>query len=141
MARATRAGGQVAAYVWDYAAGMQILRLFWDAAIALHPAAGPLDEGRRFPVCEPGALTALFHAAHLEEVATRAIEVATPFREFDAYWSPFLGGQGPAPAYVMALDEGRRVALRERLRASVPSQRDGSIALIARAWAVRGVRA
>jgi SAM-dependent methyltransferase len=141
MVRATRARGQVAAYVWDYGAGMQILRLFWDAAIALDPAASPLDEGRRFPVCEPGALTALFHAAHLEEVAARAIEVATPFRDFAAYWSPFLGGQGPAPSYVMSLDEGRRAALRERLRARIPSQQDGSIALIARAWAVRGERA
>jgi hypothetical protein len=24
------------------------------------------------------------------------------------YWRPFLGGQGPAPAYVMSLDEAAR---------------------------------
>jgi SAM-dependent methyltransferase len=32
-------GGTVALYVWDYAEGMQLIRYFWDAAIALDPAA------------------------------------------------------------------------------------------------------
>jgi hypothetical protein len=71
-------------------------------------------------------------------VATRAIDVPTHFRDFDDYWSPFLGGQGPAPRYAMSLSEERRVALRERLRASLPTEPDGAIHLIARAWAVRG---
>ena len=69
-----------------------------------------------------------------------AIEVATPFSDFDDYWSPFLGGEGPAPGYAMALDEGQRAALRERLRASLPIGAEGSIHLTARAWAVQGVR-
>jgi hypothetical protein len=60
------------------------------------------------------------------------------FRDFDDYWSPFLGGQGPAPSYVSTLDEARRVALRERLRSELLARADGSIALVARAWAVRG---
>ena len=33
MARVTRPGGTVAAYVWDYAAGMQMMRHFWDVAV------------------------------------------------------------------------------------------------------------
>ncbi len=140
MVRATRAGGQVAAYVWDYAAGMEILRRFWDVAVALDPDAEQLDEGRRFPLCAPGPLTTLFHAAPLADVTVQAIEVATPFRDFDAYWVPFLGGQGPAPAYVMALDARRRTALRDRLRATLPVRDEGTIALTARAWAVRGRR-
>jgi hypothetical protein len=61
------------------------------------------------------------------------------FRDFDDYWTPFLGGQGPAPGYAMSLDEGRRAALRERIRTTLATQPDGSIRLIARAWAVRGV--
>jgi hypothetical protein len=141
MARATRVGGQVAAYVWDYTAGMEMLRHIWDVAVALDPVAAQLDEGRRFLVCEPGPFTSLFAAAQLADVAVRVIEVATPFRDFESYWSPFLGGQGPAPSYVMALDEGRRTAVRERLRASLPIREDGTIALTARAWAVRGKRA
>jgi SAM-dependent methyltransferase len=140
MARVTRPGGTVAAYVWDYAGEMQLMRQFWDAAAALDPAARDLDEGRRFPLCQPGPLAALFRAAGLRAVATRAIDVPTVFRDFDDYWSPFRGGQGPAPGYAMALDEGRRAALCERIRAGLPVATDGSIRLVARAWAVRGVR-
>ena len=60
------------------------------------------------------------------------------FSEFDNYWAPFLGGQGPAPSYAMSLDERGRSALRERLRATLPGASDGSISIEARAWAVRG---
>jgi hypothetical protein len=138
MTRTVRAGGTVAAYVWDYAGTMELMRYFWDAAGALDPAALALDEGRRFPLCRPDPLIELFTQAGLRDVQVRAIDVPTRFRDFDDYWSPFLGGQGPAPGYAMSLDEPRRDALRERLRASLPIAADGSIALIARAWAVRG---
>lgn len=140
MAHATRPEGTVAAYVWDYAGHMQLMRHFWDAAVDLDPKASDLDEGRRFPLCHPEALDRLFTAANLRRVATRAIDVPTVFRDFDEYWSPFLGGQGPAPSYAMSLDEERRVALRERIRASLPVAADGSISLMARAWAVCGSR-
>ncbi len=140
LARVTRAGGTVAAYVWDYAGRMELMRHFWDAAVALDPTALELDEGRRFPLCRPGPLADLFSGAGLRDVEVRAIDVPTVFRDFDDYWSPFLGGQAPAPGYAMALDETRRAALRERIRAGLPFEADGSIHLIARAWAVRGTR-
>jgi SAM-dependent methyltransferase len=140
MARAAGPGSAVALYVWDYAGGMELMRHFWSAATALDPAAGGLDEAARFPICTPGALQALFDGAGLREVATRAIDVPTTFRDFDDLWAPFLGGQGPAPGYVVSLPEERRIALRERLRGAVPISPDGSIALTARAWAVRGTR-
>jgi SAM-dependent methyltransferase len=138
MTRAARAGGVVATYVWDYAGEMQLMRYFWNAAVALDPAAVELDEGRRFPLCRPEPLTSLFEHVGLARVEARAIDVPTTFRDFDDYWSPFLGGQGPAPSYAMALAEERRAALRERVRADLPFAADGSIHLIARAWAVRG---
>jgi SAM-dependent methyltransferase len=139
MRRAARPGGRVAAYVWDYAKGMQMMRRFWDAAAALDPAgAGDRDEALRFPLCRPGPLQALFEAAGLREVEVTAIEVPTVFRDFDDYWTPFLGGQAPAPAYCMSLGEDRRAALRERLRATLPAGPDRRIPLSARAWAVRG---
>jgi SAM-dependent methyltransferase len=138
MVRVTRPGGMVAAYVWDYAGAMEMLRHFWDAAAALDPAAAELDEGRRFPLCRPGPLTALFTNAGLMEVDVRAIDVPTPFRTFDEFWAPFLGAQGPAPGYAMSLSEERRAALRERIRSALPIENDGSIRLMARAWAVRG---
>jgi SAM-dependent methyltransferase len=138
MARVTRPGGVAAVYVWDYAGEMQLMRHFWDAATALDPAAVELDEGWRFPLCRPEALERLFTEAGMHDVAVRAIDVATVFRDFDDYWSPFLGGQGPAPGYAMSLTEERSAALRERIRAGLPTTDDGSIRLIARAWAARG---
>jgi hypothetical protein len=71
-------------------------------------------------------------------VAVRPLEVPTRFRDFDDYRTPFLGGQGPAPGYVMSLEPARRVALLEEPRARLPAAADGSISLVARAWAVRG---
>jgi SAM-dependent methyltransferase len=138
MKRATRRGGVVAAYLWDYAGEMQMMRQFWDAAIALNPAALDKDEGRRFPVCNPEPLTALFAGAGLADVEVRAIDAPTVFRDFDDYWTPFLGGQAPAPGYCMSLPEDRRAALRNRIRENLPIRDDSSIHLIARAWAVRG---
>lgn len=140
MARVVRPGGVAAAYVWDYAGRMELMRHFWDAAVALDPAARELDEGTRFPICRPEALAQLFSEAGFSEVEARAIDVPTVFRDFDDYWTPFLGGQGPAPAYAMGLPEERRTALRDRIRSGLPASEDGSIALVARAWAVRGRR-
>ena len=138
MVRAVKPGGAVAAYVWDYAGKMELMRFFWDAAVALDPAVAELDEGRRFPMCRPDALKALFDGAGLDAVEVRSLDIATPFRDFDDYWTPFLGGQGPAPGYAMSLDEGARVALRERIREALPIRADRGIDLMARAWAAKG---
>ena len=85
-------GGTVAAYVWDYAGRMQFLRTFWDVACALDVAAIDLDEGQRFPLCEPHALTDLWERGRTDAVSTASIEVTTEFADFDDLWSPFLGG-------------------------------------------------
>ncbi len=138
MRRVVRPGGIVAAYVWDYADQMQLIRYFWDAAIKLDPAAFDLDERQRFQICKPQPLKKLFQAAKLNNIEVCAIDIPTVFRDFDDYWRPFLGGQGPAPMYAMTLREDRRVALREEIRTSLPIATDGSIHLIARAWAIRG---
>jgi SAM-dependent methyltransferase len=139
MARVTTDGGTIAAYVWDYAGRMEMMRHFWDAAIDLNPDAAKLDEGARFPLCRPEALTELFASAGLGGTEVTAIDIATSFATFEDYWRPFLGGQGPAPAYAMALEETPRTRLRDRLRERIPLQADGSISLSARAWAVRAV--
>lgn len=138
MGRTARPGGVVAAYVWDYAEGMEMLRYFWDAAAAVDPEGVPPDEGARFPICHPDALADGFRSAGIEEVIVRPLVVATMFRDFDDYWNPFLGGQGAAPAYVSRLTEGQRSALRDRLAEVLPKSTDGTIHLTARAWAARG---
>jgi SAM-dependent methyltransferase len=141
MARVVRPGGRVGAYVWDCAGKMELIRYFWDAAATCDPAAVELDEGRRFGLCQPEPLVGLFEDAGLVEVHARPIQVPTRFRDFDDYWTPFFGGQGPAPAYAMALPAPQRAALREELRARLPVAADGSISLVARAWAALGRRA
>ncbi|OUM02605.1 class I SAM-dependent methyltransferase [Variovorax sp. JS1663] len=138
MVRAVQPGGTVAAYVWDYAEGMALMRHFWDVAVALDPAAARFDEGRRESVCAPQPLQALFASAGLDRVKVDPIDIETPFRDFDDYWTPFLGGQGSAPGYAVSLAEPDRARLRERLRLALPTQPDGRIVLQARAWAVRG---
>jgi SAM-dependent methyltransferase len=138
FARVARHGGVVAAYVWDYADGMAMLRFFWDSAASLDPAAAEEDEARRFPICQPDALREVWTGAGLDDVAVQGIEIPTVFVTFEDYWRPFLGSQGPAPGYVTSLPDQRRDALRDRLRDRLPVAADGSISLTARAWAVRG---
>lgn len=133
-----RPGGTIAAYVWDYARGMRMMRVFWDAAVALDPAARALDEAVRFPMCRPEPLSELWTEAGLGAVKTRAIEVRADFRSFDDFLRPFLGGQGPAPGYFMSLDPIRREALAHELRGRLPISGDGSLSLTAVAWEVRG---
>jgi SAM-dependent methyltransferase len=137
MARVTGNSGTIAAYVWDYAGKMELMRYFWDAAVELDPAAAPMDEGVRFPTCGPETLEKLFADAGLKDVEVSAIDIPTAFADFEDYWQPFLGGQGPAPAYLMSLDETARAGLRDRIQECLPTEPNGSISLIARAWACR----
>jgi SAM-dependent methyltransferase len=62
MRRVTRPQGIVSACVWDYDAGMQMLRFFWDEAVALDPAVEPKDE-RHMKLSRQGQLGDLWRAA------------------------------------------------------------------------------
>ncbi len=138
MVRAVRPGGTVATYLWDYAAGMEMIRYFFEAAVAVRPEAAELDEGRRFPLCQPDVMRQLFEGAGLQHVVTRPIDVPTVFESFEDYWEPFLGGQGAAPGYAASLGPDELEDLRRELRSRLPRGVDGSISLRARAWAVKG---
>ena len=122
-AASSRPGGTVALYVWDYAGEMELMRHFWDAAAALDPAAARAGRGHALPALPARAARGAVRDAGLVAVETRPIDVPTVFADFDDYWSPFLGGQGPAPGYCMSLPEERRAALRERLRGRCRSRR------------------
>ena len=138
--RVLRPGGVLGLYVWDYAGGMQFMRWLWDAAADLDPAVAELDEGRRFAFCRPGPLRALTGGAGFTDVEVDPVDVPTVFRDFDDLWTPFLGGTGPAPAYVSALDPESRERLRALLDQRLPRGEGGTIPLVARAWSVRGRR-
>jgi SAM-dependent methyltransferase len=139
LRRMREIGSTVAAYVWDYTDGMQLMRTFFDAMIEVRPQDREHDEGVRFPFCTAEGLEGLFTDAGFTAVSTRAIVVPTVFTSFDDYWNPFLGGQGPAPAYLRSLAEPDQETLRETVRARLPIEADGSIRLTARAWAAKAV--
>jgi hypothetical protein len=103
------------------------------------PNAVDLDEGRRFPICRPDALDTLFRRGGLGDVVCESIEIPTRFFTFADFWTPFLGGTGPAPSYVASLESAQREALATHLERSLPRELDGAISLVARAWVVRGV--
>jgi SAM-dependent methyltransferase len=136
-ARVAAPGALVAAYVWDYAGGMEMMRLFWDAAATVDPSVADKDEAARFPICHPDALRAAWTTAGLHDVRTDGIEIRTGFADFDDFWRPFLGRQGAAPAYLATLNGDDQSRIREELRSRLPG---GPIDLRARAWAVRGQR-
>jgi len=136
--RVTRPGGLIAAAVWDYGDGMQMLRAFWNEAVAADPAADARDE-RHMWLCRHTQLSALWLSRGMLAVGERSLSIQQPFTSFEDYWNPFLGGQGPAGSYVAGLTADQRNALRERLRRLlVGSDGGGPFVLTARAWAVKG---
>ena len=138
MKRVTKSKGVVAAAVWDYDAGMEMLRVFWDEAVALTPSHAARDE-RNMPFCRRGELAELWRAQGLQEVVEEALTIETRFASFDDFWAPFLEKQGPAGAYVASLSGGDQESLRLRLRRRLLSAGpDKAIVMHARAWAVRG---
>jgi SAM-dependent methyltransferase len=137
MKRLTRPGGTVAFYVWDYpGGGVEFMRAFWTAAVALDPNAGDLTEDKRFPFCTAEGLRDLARAAGLDAPTVTRLEAASIFSDFEDYWHPFTLGAGPAPGYCMSLSAEARERLRSRLSETLPRQPDGSILLKIRAWAV-----
>ncbi|WP_353826536.1 class I SAM-dependent methyltransferase [Agromyces sp. SYSU T0242] len=143
FSRIAAPGALVGAYVWDYAEGMELLRLFWDAATSVDPDAAALDEGRRFPLCAPEPLRDLWTSApgmDADSVVVQSIDVDSVFADFDDLWDPFLGAQGPAPSYLAETTDAARTEIRDRMRAATASRTrsDGAIELHARAWSVSG---
>ena len=141
MIRVTKPGGVIAAAVWDYGEGMEMLRLFWDEAVALDPASEPEDE-RHMPLCRAGELAALWREHVLTDVEETSLIIELPFASFDDYWAPFLEGQGPAGSYVASLGDDHKQALERRLRDRLlDTDGDRPFELSARAWATKGTTA
>ncbi|MBR1217851.1 methyltransferase domain-containing protein [Bradyrhizobium sp. U87765 SZCCT0131] len=140
MCRVTRSGGRVAAYIWDYAEGMQFLRAIWAVAFKLDPEAIKHDEGHRSSIRTIDDMANLFAACDLTQLETCKIQIPTRFANFDAYWKPFLGGQGTVSSYVCRLSSELREELKEGVRRALPTAADGSIHLTAQALAVRARR-
>ena len=137
--RVTKRGGRIAAAVWDYGGGMQMLRLFWDAAVSVDPSAEASDESH-MPLCRTGELEALWREGGLEHVDGRPLDIQMQFSSFADYWDPFLLGQGPAGAYVRRIDAPRRGVLRAEVKRRLSLRAENTpFRLTARVWAVRGL--
>jgi SAM-dependent methyltransferase len=138
MRRVTRAQGTVSACVWDYDAGMQMLRFFWDEAVALDPAIEPKDE-RHMKLSRQGQLGDLWKKAGLTNIKEEPLVIDQAYSSFNDYWEAFTNGAGPGGAYVVSLSQGRREQLESRMRKRLLGDRqDGPFTLKARAWCVRG---
>jgi ubiquinone/menaquinone biosynthesis C-methylase UbiE len=117
--RVLRPGGIAAACVWDFAEGMQMLRYFWDAALAIDPAAP--DEARTLRFGRPGEIAEMLAAAGLTEIGETTLEVQTTYAGFDELWSGFLAGVGPAGSYCVSLPDDQRAAVRDEMFARLGS--------------------
>ena len=138
MRRVTRPQGVVSACVWDYNEGMQMLRFFWDEAVAFDPAIEPKDE-RHMKLSREGQLGELWKRVGLVNIQEKPLSIDQAYQSFDDYWGSFLRGAGPGGAYVVSLSDKSRQELETRMRKRLLGNReDGPFVLKARAWCVRG---
>ncbi|MCU7550706.1 class I SAM-dependent methyltransferase [Chitinophagaceae bacterium LB-8] len=138
MKRVVKPGGTIAAYVWDYSGKMEFLRLFWDTVREIDTEGYKFDEGVRFPICNTEQLHQIFEEADLIDVESSYLDIATVFKNFDDFWNPFLGGQGPAPSYLALLSPETQEQLKSAIQKKMPIEFDGLIKLKARAIAIQG---
>jgi SAM-dependent methyltransferase len=140
MRRVPRSGAVIAGCVWDYRAGMTLLRSFWDAAIDLGlPHAAARDQGQTTPFCTPHELSELWHGGGLDEVQSGEVSADGHYAGFDDLWGPFDQGISPAGVYVNSLSPAHRAALRAEVFRRLGSPQ-GPFKLSARAFWARGRR-
>lgn len=131
--RVTRAGGVIAASVWDYGGGRGPASTFWRAVRMQDPGA---DDESELAGARAGHLAELFAAAGLDDIAEETLEASIEFATFDEWWEPYTLGVGPPGAYVARLGADSRRALERRCAALLPP---APFTLTVHAWASRGV--
>lgn len=140
MRRVARPGGAVATCVWDFAGGMTVLRIFWDAARDVDPAgAAAHDQASTHRNSRPEDLDRLWRGAGLRDVATGAVTVAADYAGFDDLWEPLTIPDGAPGRFYATLDDRARSDVRAGVleRLGKPS---GPFRLSARAWYAIGRR-
>lgn len=113
LRRVVRPGGVVAACVWGFSGGMEMLRAFWDAALEVDPSAP--DEAQVLKFGEPGELARLWAESGFVDVVEAPIQAETTYSSFDELWSSFLLGIGPAGSWLVEQSPDQQAAVRERL--------------------------
>ncbi len=120
MSRVVRPGGLVAACVWDFADGMEMLRLYWDAALTVDPDAP--DEAQRLRFGRAGEIADLFRSGGLLDVTEGVITVSSTYRDLDELWTSLLAGIGPAGAHCVALGDAERDAVCREIASHVADE-------------------
>ena len=129
-----RVAPAVAACVWDYNGGMEMLRVFWEAAREIDPEV----PGERTQIGgSRDDLGRIFAEAGLREIVEGELDTGADYEGFDDWWEPFGYGIGPAGSYFVTLDEERRSALREECRRQLGNPQ-GPFRGEARAWYATG---
>ena len=138
MARVTRPGGTVLASAWDFRGGLVYQRLLWDTAAGIDPKAASIrDKIFSSPLAVPDGMPDLLRSVGLDDVRRTSVTVRMDFQDFDDYWKPLLGGQGPVGGYVAGLEPAMQDRVSTAVRAAFLSGApDGPRSLTATAWAV-----
>jgi SAM-dependent methyltransferase len=142
MIRVARSGSTVAATLWDARGGMVMSRMFVDTAAVLDTRAHEL-RARAFtrPLGHPGDLGRAWRDAGLKDVKEQTLIVRMEFENFDDYWRPFMGGQGPYADYVSRLKHDEQATLKHHLqRAYLDGEPDGYRSYAAVAEAAKGTK-
>ena len=138
MRRVTRPGGVVATCNWDNQGGMEVQRCFWDAVVALDPAAESRHQRNR-PLGTATNLSDLWSVGGFLNVEVKDLTIPLEFSSFDALWAALTKNQGPVGAYLATISQERQVELRDKVRRDILGSRpDGPFNLKAKAWAVKG---
>ena len=132
MARVTRAGGTVAACVWDLAGGRSPMAVPW-AALERRGIEG---EGA-LPGASAGSLRAIFEAAGLADVEEGEVTATVEHPSFEEWWEPYTHGVGPVGHALAQLEPAEREAVAEEVRARFG---EPPIRITAVAWAARGTK-
>lgn len=135
MVRVTRPGGVVAANVWDHGGASGPLHVFWSAARAVDP--GARDESE-LPGVREGHLVELMTGAGLDGITAGALVIEVRHDTFEEWWEPFTLGVGPAGAYLVALGDDDREAIRQRCLGDLGA---GPFVVRATAWTAQARRA
>ncbi|EIM25213.1 class I SAM-dependent methyltransferase [Microvirga lotononidis] len=141
MSRVTKAGGVVAAAVWDSFGGMPVQRMFWDTAAALDPSAAKIRGENYFkPLTRRGEMETLWKKTGLRDVTETELAIRMDFDTFEDFWRPIANGESPLGKYVTGLDGGRLAAFERALRAAYEAgEPDGPRSFTATALACRGI--
>lgn len=141
MRRVNRPGGVIVAAIWDFRGGLVYQHLFWNVATLLDPEAGVIRD-RLFstPLALPDGLMRLFASNGLMRPERASLTIRMDYADFDDYWRPLLGGQGPVGTYAAGLPTERRTQIESAVkRAYLAGGPDGPRSMTATAWAVRAV--